>query len=298
MTYKERLAYFNQVVKHSGNVGAIASEFAIYTPPIWNRSNIEYVMSMLHSGLRGGLYWCLQTVKMTDPTWLYLGIGEKDYGFWWQPPYEEDGQCTETLTYFDFCFFTRYAPCHSKVFETTNNNDDIRIETLITPDGHYTVFVESKEKKFDKNIEIKFSKNIGKTFRKHVYKASEVKRDGNLTVPGVVKEIEVGDTLADTLDADYQFVCYTTAPALKQISLNTTNVTVPMNESFKLEAELIDCEGEVAFEIAASDGVPCNLSADGVVSAAELTRDRDVHCIKAYLKNDPEVCGYAMVKFE
>ena len=102
---------------------------------------------------------------MTDPTWLYLGIGERDYGFWWQPPYEEDGQCMETLSYFDFCLFTRYAPCHSKVLETTNENDDIRIETLVTPDGHYTVFVESKEAKFDKKVEIKFSKNIGKTFQ-------------------------------------------------------------------------------------------------------------------------------------
>lgn len=298
LTYKERLAYFEQVVKHAGEVGAIASEFAIYTPPIWNRSNIEYIMSMLHSGLRGGLYWCLQTVKMTDPTWLYLGIGERDYGFWWQPPYEEDGQCMETLSYFDFCLFTRYAPCHSKVLETTNENEDIRIETLVTPDGHYTVFVESKEAKFDKKVEIKFSKNIGKTFQKHVYKASEIKRDGNLTVPPVQKEIEVGDTLRDTLDADYQFVCYTTAPALKQLELNTTKVTVPMNGNFQLEATPIDCEGEVVWEIAASDGVPCILSADGVVSAAELTRPGDVHTVKAYLKDDPSVCGFAIVKFQ
>ena len=71
-----------------------------------------------------------------------------------------------------------------------------------------------------------------------------------------------------------------------------------MNGNFKLEAELIDCEGEVVWEIAASDGVPCILSADGVVSAAELTRPGDVHTVKAYLKDDPSVCGFAIVKFQ
>ena len=77
--------------------------------------------------------------------------------------------------------------------------------------------------------------------------------------------------------------------------MGTTDV---LSAYYDVKSSMISVCGEVAFEIAASDGVPCNLSADGVVSAAELTRDRDVHCIKAYLKNDPEVCGYAMVKFE
>ncbi len=300
LTYEERLQYFNDVAKHSGKVGAIASEFAIYTPPIWKRSNVEYVMSLIHSGLRGGLYWCLQGVKMTDPTWLPLGCsrkGPESRGFWWLPAYQDGDEWTENFSYFDFCLFTHYMPRHSKVFETYSPDEDTRIETVMTPDGNYTVFVESNTSKFQKTVEVKFSDKIGKTFYKHVYKESECKLDGNLLVPPVVKEIEVGDTLTDTIDTDYQLVCYTTIPAVKQLKLNSCNTTIKLGESFKLQAETIDCQGEIVWEVAASDGVPCIVSPDGVVSAAELTRSRDVHCIKASLKNDPEVCAFAIVKF-
>ena len=300
MKYDTRLQYFADVVKHAGEVGAIASEFAIYTPPTWNQSNVEYVMSMLHSGLRGGLYWCLQGVKMTDPTWLPLGCnrkGPESRGFWWLPAYQDGDEWTENFSYFDFCLFTHYMPRHSKVFETYSPDEDTRIETVITPDGNYTVFVESNTSKFQKTVDVKFSDKIGKTFYKHVYKESECKLDGNLTVPPTVKAIEVDDTLTDTIDTDYQLVCYTTIPAVKQLKLNSCNTTVKLGESFKLQAETIDCQGEIVWEVAASDGVPCIVSPDGVVSAAELTRSRDVHCIKASLKNDPEVCAFAIVKF-
>lgn len=301
MKYDTRLEYFKQVVEHAGEVGAAASEFAVYTPPTWNQSNIEYVMSMLHGGLRGGLYWCLQGVKMTDPTWLSLGCkrnAAESRGFWWLPAYQDGDAWTENPSFYDFCLFTRYMPRHSKVLETYSPDEDTRIETIMTPDGNYTVFVESNVSKFNKTIEVKFSKAIGKTFYKHVHKESEIKLDGNLTVPPVVKEIEVGDTLTDTIDGDYQLVCYTTLPAVKQLKFNSAKAIVPLGESFKFEAETIDCEGEIVWEVVASDGVPCLISDDGVVSAAELTRSRDVHCIKASLKDNPDVCGFAIVKFE
>lgn len=291
--YDGRLEYFDKVREHAGDVGAVATEFAVYTPPTWYQSNIEYVMSLLHSGLRGGLYWCLQTVKMTDPTWFYLGKGE---GFWLEPPYEEE-KWMENRQFYEFSLFTRYLPRHSKVLETYSPDEDIRIETVVTPDGNYTVFVESKASKFPKSVEVKFSTEIGKTFYKHTYNPEVNKPDGNMTVPPAEKEIQVGDTLRDFIGRDYQLVCYTTLPPYKQIKLNQTKFTLPLGEEFKLEATTIDCEGEIVWEVVASDGVPCKLSTDGVVSAAELTCKGDVHCIAARLKDCPEVCSMAIVKF-
>ena len=118
-----------------------------------------------------------------------------------------------------------------------------------------------------------------------------------MTIPPTDKEIPVGDTLRDSIGTEYQLVCYTTIPSYKQIKLNQTKLTVPMDGSFKFEATTVDCEGEVVWEIISSDGVPCMLSDDGTISAAELTRSGDVHCIKASLKDDPEVCSMALVKF-
>jgi len=291
--YEDRLKYFDEVLKRAGDVGAAATEFAVYTPPCWQQSNIEYAMSVLHSGLRGALYWCIQTVKMTDPTWLYLGKGGD---FWFNPPYEEE-KWMETRQFYEFSLFTRYIPRHSNVLETYSPNEDVRIETIVSPDGDYTVFVESKASKFPKSVEVKFSDKIGKTFYKHVYNPDINKPDGNMTIPATDKEIFVGDTLRDTVGTDYQLICYTTLPPYRQLKLNQTKFTLPLGEEFKLEATLIDCEGEVVWELAASDGVPCLISDDGVVSAAELTRAGDVHCIKASLKTDPTVCGMALVKF-
>ena len=291
--YASRLKFFGEAIKIAGDIGAAATEFAVYSKPCWQQSNIEYVMSMLHSGLRGGLYWCLQAVKMTDPTWLYLGKGGD---FWFNPPYEEE-KWMETRQFYEFSLFTRYIPCHSKVLETYSPDEDVRIETIVTPDGNYTVFVESKASNYEKTVEVKFSKEIGKTFYKHTYNPNINKPNGNMTVPASEKEIAVGNTLRDSIGTEYQLVCYTTIPSYKQIKLNQTKLTVPMDGSFKFEATTVDCEGEVVWEIVASDGVPCILSNDGTVSAAELTRSGDVHCIKASLKDDPEVCSMALVKF-
>ena len=292
--YNDRIEMFREFLAHSGDVGAAATEFAVYSPPNWNQSNVEYVMSMLHSGLRGGLYWILQGVMLTDPTWLYLKGNERSS--WFLPPYEE--AWTEAYPYHEFSLFTHYLPAHSKVLETYSPDEDVRIETIVTPDGNYTVFVESKESKFEKTIEVKFSEVIGKAFRKHVYKESEVTLDGNLTIPRVLTEIEVGDTLSDTLDTDYQLVCYTTIPAFRQINLNSTYATAPLGGSFKFEAELIDCDGELLWEVVASDGDKGTIDQNGLFQFPTVTRPGDRHAIKVSLKDHPETYTVALIKAE
>ena len=291
--YEDRLEYFSEILKRTGKTSAAATEFAVYLPPCWQQSNIEYVMSVLHSGLRGALYWCIQTTKMTDPTWLYLGKGGN---FWFNPPYEEE-LWAENRQFYELSLFTRYIPRHSSVLETYSPDEDIRVETIVSPDGNYTVFVENKASKYPKTVEVNFSKAIGKTFYKHVYNPKLIECDGNMTIPAAEKEIEVGDTLRDTVGMDYQLICYTTLPPYRQLKLNQTKFTLPLGEEFKLEATTVDCEGEIVWEVISSDGVPCLVSSDGVVSAAELSRVGDVHCIKASLKNDPSVCSIALVKF-
>ncbi len=292
--YNDRIEMFQEFLAHSGDVGAAATEFAVYSEPNWNQSNIEYVMSMLHSGLRGGLYWILQGVMLTDPTWLYLKGNERSN--WFLPPYEE--KWTETYPCHEFSLFTHYLPRHSKVLETYSPDEDTRIETIVTPDGNYTVFVESNSSKFEKTIEVNFSKVIDKTFRKHVYKESEVKLDGNLTVPRALKEIPVADTLRDTLDTDYQLVCYTTIPAFSQINLNSTYAKVPLGGSFQFEAELIDCEGELNWEIVASDGDKGTIDQNGLFQFPKVTRPGDKHAIKVSLKKDPKTYTVALIEAE
>lgn len=293
MRYGERLDFFKGMAEHAGEVGAIASEFAVYDDPEWDRSNVEYVMSMIHSGIRGGLYWILQGVMLTDPSLIYLN----DNSPWWSAPYEEKTAGTENRSYHDFSLFTHYLPRHSKVFNTTiGDYDDIRVEAIETAKGEYSIFVERREAKFPMDIKINFGKNIGKTFRKHVYNPKTLKCDGNLRVPPAEKEIVVGDTLCDTLGTDYQFVCYTSIPAFPQVNLEETFIKLPVGESKKILAELNDCEGEVIYEIVYGTGVECDINADGVFTQNEGTVAGDKYCIKASLKSDPDTYGVAIVK--
>ncbi len=292
LTYEERLEYFAQVVKHAGEVGAVATEFAVYDEPRWNRSNVEYVMSLLHSGLRGGFYWILQGVMLTDPSWIYIN-GDSN---WWRAPYHEDATATDNKSYHDFALFTHYLPRHSKVLETTNLNDDIRVEVIETLNGEYTVFVESKEGNFPKDIRINLVKTLNKTFRKHVYKRDEVIRDGNLRVPAVCGELKVADTICDNLDTDYQLVCYTTIPAFPQVNIKEMFVKLPLGETCKIETELLDCEGELTYEIVSATGVECSVDKNGIFTQGDGTIAGDKYCVKAALKSDPDTYGIALIK--
>ncbi len=295
LKYNTRIDFFKEILRLSGAPRAVVSEFAVYTQPMWMQSNIECVMSMLRSGLRGGLYWILQGIQATDPVWFFLGGGSDLRTFLWKAPYKED-YWTECYPFYEFSLFMQYLPRHSNVIETKIYDEDTRIEVIETASGDYSVFVESKASKCPKTIEVEFSKILGKKFQKHVYKEKDVKIDGNMTVPPVLAEIEVEGKLVDTLDCDYQLVCYTTIPSLKQIRLNERKIRLNLGESFKFEAELIDCEGEIAWEIVSSDGVKCEVSEDGLFTQDELTRPGDILCVKAYLKGDPKTHAIAMVE--
>lgn len=293
MIHNERLESFKTFVEHAGESGAVASEFAVYTEPEWDKSNIEYVMSLLHSGMRGGLYWILQGVMLTDPSLLYHNAGHE----WWPALYEEKSAGTENCSYHEFSLFTHYLPRHSKVLTTTiGDYDDIRVEVIQTTDGEYSIFIESREGRFPKDIKINFGKDIDKTFRKHVYNPKTSKHDGNLRVPHSEKELVVNDVLTDTISADYQLICYTTIPAFKQVNLEETFIKLPLGESKKIVAELNDCQGELIYEIAYGTGAECSIDKNGIFTQSNDVIPGDKYCIKAILKSDPDTYGVAIIK--
>ncbi len=296
MTYNSRLELFKKIKEHSGDVGALLGEFAVYSDPVWYRSNIEYFMSIIHGGMRGGNYWTYQGSVIADPNFMGFGDYDDPRCGWWGKPY--NSFFVEHYPYHEFTLFSHYLPCHSKVIETAVYDEDTRIEVIETPDGNYSVFVESNESKFDKTINVNFSKAIGKTFTKHVYKEKDVTLDGNLRIPPVCAEIEVDSTLTDTIDSDYQLVCYTTIPAYRQVEITETRVKVGIGESYQLESRLLDCEGEIEWTVEHSQGAPCTVDQNGLVTTHPVSRPNDKHCIKATLKGHPETYAVSLIVIE
>lgn len=292
--HDDRLDYFGKIRRECEDKPAVASEFAVYLDtPLWNMNNIEYVMSLLHSGLNGGLYWILQGVMLTDPTWLYLR--GSDISNWWLPAYEKNGMTTETIPYHEFSLFTHYMPRHSKVLCSDTSEKDLRIEAIETPDGHYTVFLECNDTAFDKEVTVKFPKNIGKTFYKHVYRRG-VKRDGNLAVPASEKAIAVADTLKDNVGKDYSLVAYTTMPEFLQVNMEKTLYQVKPGSKTQLSADIVGTDGALLWKIETESGPHCEISSDGVFTASEKSQAGDLYCVSATLKDNSAAFGVAMIE--
>lgn len=299
MRYDSRIKFMKELRESAHNMPIMATEFAVYSKGSWMQSNVEYAMSMMRAGINGGLYWIYQGVMATDPTWMYLR-GDK-YTNWWCPPYNDDGLTTENMPYHDFNLITHYCPAHSNVLESNVDNEDTRIEVIETPDGNYTVFVESKESEFLKEISVNFDKAINKKFRKHVYRPDDVVLDGNLMVPAAEAEFEVADALHDTLGTDYCFVAYTTCEPLKQVKMDSLLHNITLGEKLKLNAELVDCDDEIVWEIVSSDGPACSIDQNGLFTAMtiETPTDEKYHfnyCVKASLKSDPLCYGVTVVR--
>ncbi len=288
-TYDTRLQYFKEVKETCKGQPAVASEFAVYTEPTWEASDMEYVMSLLRSGLSGGLYWTFQGVMMTDPTWLGLRGG------WWSPAYLPNGLKSEGNSYHHLSLFTHYLPIHSEVLECSVDDNDVRAEVIRTPDGEYTVFVENKPGLKNKPIEIDFGKKLNRKFRKHVLRL-DFKKDGNLMVPPAEKEFEVSDKLKDTIETEYCLIAYTSLPEFKQVKMDSTEVFCPLGESIKLGCELIGCEGEIEWSIESSEGAECYIDENGVFSQGEYVIPANRYCVKAQLKGDELTYGTAIVK--
>ncbi len=289
LNYDKRLKYFAKVKEASHGVPAMASEFAVYADPTWESSDMEYVMSLLRSGLNGGLYWTYMGVMMTDPTWLGLRGG------WVSPAYDPEQINKENDSYHHFSLFTHYMPRHSSVLECTVSDDDIRAEVIRTPDGEYTVFVENKAGVKNKTLHINFGKALNRKFRKHVYRLDCVK-DGNMLVPAAEKEFDVTDSLEDVVDKEYCLVAYTSIPEYKQIKMDSIEVYCPVGESIQLGCELIGCEGEVEWTVEYCSGPQCFVDENGVFTQGEGTLGGHIYCVRATLKSDPLTMGTCIVK--
>ena len=299
MQYNQRIEFMKELRKAAHNMPIMATEFAVFGEGSWNQSNIDYAMSMMRAGTNGGLYWIYQGVMATDPTWMYLR-GNK-YCNWWNPPYEDDGLTSENVPYHEFNLITRYCPAHSKVLESSIDNDDTRIEVIETPDGNYTVFVESKAGKFPKEICVNFDKAINRKFRKHVYRPEDAPLDGNLMIPAVEAEFDVTDSIRDTIGTDYCFVAYTTCEPVKQVKMDGLLHNITLGEKIQLNAELVDCDDEIVWEIESSDGPACTIDQNGLFTAMtiETPTDEQYHfnyCVKASLKSDPLTYGVTLVR--
>lgn len=298
LEYNKRTESMKKVVATAGDKPVMLTEFACYGNQVWEQSNVEYVMSMMKAGTCGGLYWTYQGVMATDPTWMYLN---SPIMTWWTAPYEPGALCTEAVPYHQLNLFTHYCPAHSKVYESQVDCEDVRAEVIETPDGNYTVFVETKKSDKVKSINISFGKEIGRKFRKHVYRPDKLVLDGNLMVPSPEKEIEVTNTLCDVLGTDYCLIAYTTCEPFKQVRMNTIESNILLGEQVQLSADLVDCEGELVWEIVDCDGPESTIDQNGLFTAMTFKPSTDEkyhfkYVIKAYLKDDPMTYAMAMVK--
>ena len=299
MQYKSRIAFMKELREAAHGMPIVTSEFAVYGEGSWEQSNVEYAMSMMRAGTNGGLYWIYQGAMATDPTWMYLR-GSKHTN-WWCPPYEDDGLTSENVPYHEFNLITRYCPAHSNVLESNVDNEDTRVEVIETPDGNYTVFVESKAGKFPKEISLNFNKKVNKTFRKHVYRPKDLVLDGNLMVPAVEAEFQVEDVLHDNIGDEYCFIAYTTCPPLKQVKMDGLLHNITLGEKIQLNAQLVDCDDELVWEIVSCDGPESHVDQNGLFTAMtiETPTDEKYHfnyCVKASLKSDPLCYGVTMVR--
>ena len=292
--HDDRLNYFKKIRSECEDKPVIASEFAVYSNnPQWEMNNVEYVMSLMRSGLNGGFYWIIQGVMLTDPTWLYLRGSECTN--WWMPPYEEEGLTSEAVPYHEFSLFTHYMPRHSKVLCSNTAEKDLRIEAIETPDGNYTVFVECNSTTFDKEINLHFQKNIGKTFYKHVYRRN-VKRDGNLAVPPTEKAIAVEDTLKDNVGNEYCLVAYTTLPEFAQVNMEKTLYKLKPGSEALLSANTVGTDGALFWKIETESGPSCEITENGLFKVSQKAQTGDLYCVSATATDNPDAYGVAIIE--
>ena len=197
--------------------------------------------------------------------------------------------------FYEWAMLSRYIPNHScsiraKVLEGT---DDARICAFNKGDDT-TILVELKKGDSPKEIEIKLKNGINKKMYKHVYRRP-TNRNGNAILPPCVAEIEVADKIAETVNGEYMEIVYTTIPPVPQVALCANELYIKKGESYVLSAEMIDGEGEIAYELVESTSKAFSLIGKRIC-VGEKAKKTDMCAVKAYSIKNPKSSSVVIVK--
>ena len=246
----------------------------------WEKNQVQLFHDLAANGISGALIWSLNGIYITDPC-FFLMSNNTDY---WDAPQSDCGIENVRENYYSWAMLSRYIPNHSKSVKTEILDGDysnIRASAFTSGDDVTVVLELNNSITDDRNIEIKLSKAVGKKFYKHVYRMPCI-RNGNAIMPPVCGIFEVGDTILDTVNSDYQEVVYTTIPPVVQVAMAENEVFLKRGQDYALNAGVIDGNGGVEFELAAEVGDSAEFdSVNNTVRFGENAKKGDMFAIKA-----------------
>ena len=274
-----------------GDKPIVITEHAVYRT-CWDNNYAQMFIDCANYGYSGYLIWCASTSIIPQPlNFTISGTAYERFNLIRTATHKTlktfaDGVGEVGDAWSQVSIFTNYVPSHSKVLKTVVNDDGIRMAAFITPSGEYTVIVEANHSTCDREIEISFDKAINKNFRlhKHSRKYSfrkELTKDQNGIIPPVCDEIMVSDKLKFKVDKNYNILCFTTMPPAPQVVIDYVNPFILPGESVKLNASLIDAEGEIEWSCVSGNG---SVDEQGVVTLGEFAQSNEMVAVKAQIR--------------
>lgn len=238
--------------------------------------------------------------------------------------------------FYEKSLLTNYVPMYSDVLMIDWEGDDVRGAAFKTPDGNYTVVIEANghvdhtlaDRYYAglvRNLTINFKNNDKDlVFNKFHVNLDTQEVNGHATVNPCEKTINVkaGEALKDTLDKEYGLYVYTTLPPIKQIEIDTSVNTALQevkelggivsqpnsiwfdayeDDTFDLDAKLIDCENEeIVWSVARTAGADnfINInSTTGVITfnQANVTEGSRA-AVRASLKSNPDIYDVVIIE--
>lgn len=211
----------------------------------FNYNHIGMYLAMANSGASGGCLWILSGALLPYPMgWIHdggvPGDGDIASSFWQYLPLDKylDGIGE---SFYELSLLNRYVPIHSKVIATSGASDysDIHFAAFESPDGDYTVAVESKDSNNITELNILFPQQVGKTFYKYVYKRP-YKKTANLIVPPLNDTLFIEDRIRDIISEEYSLTVYSTIPPIAQVEIDNPCVYIKPGSSINLNAKVIN----------------------------------------------------------
>ena len=257
----------------------------------WGRSLAGYVINAANAGGSGVVMWTMHGIKsMSDyktDSWPLEG----HQNLWWS----QLNEGKYNYIYYDFGMLCRYIPAHSKTLLSVNNSDDMRIAAFVTPEGEYTIVVETKKTQAPRSLKFNFGKAINKTFYKHSYVPSK----GNIPemcgiLPTTEKEIFCSDFLFDNeVTKEYSVTIYTSIKPALQVKISQVHAELKAGERLKLDAQVLDGKDAVLWSVAEGRG---SIDESGLYTAPIDADAGEVYALKATCASDRSAYNICIVK--
>lgn len=221
--------------KYANTKNVCLTEFGIYGVHTFQKNTLSVALALMNGGASAALYWYLSGCFL-EGKFLFDG------GVWGIPLKDYYGIDSVGTDFSQLSLLCHYAPSGSRVLKLEREYPDLHTAALITQDGEISVFAETDDSAFEKDIKINFAMSVNKKFYRHIYCLDTV-NDGNAVVPATDKEIFVSDVLEDRIGAKYSFIVYSTIKPVKQVIMDNVSVTVKPGESIQLKASVLDGDG-------------------------------------------------------